>query len=393
MVIRFAMKKIIMIYNFIKLQLCLLTAFAILTSLAFSPENSNTIFNVIHATTLSSQSSSVNPSLSGSLQQAQQGLQSSLNNQINQIFENMTQDINKNNFSNNKAMDSLSSLNIYKKHGNATLNTLHNTESKEVRVGDIDVAYKIFGKGEPLLLISGFWMTMNGWDPVVLDRLSLNHTIIIFDNRGIGNTSIGSKTPSIQQFANDTAGMLNALGIKKPVDVLGYSMGGYIAQELALLHPEKIKHLIIYASSCGGRESLPPQVNKEVGMSITSGNASAEILGSTLFPKKWIESHIDFISNNLAEDMAKVSKESLQHHYTAISNWSGTCNKIPGITKPTLIITGTKDITSPPINSLLLTEKIPGAWLVQMEGGGHGVIYQYPEKFSKIIEAFLETTN
>ena len=117
MVIRFAMKKIIMKYNFIKIQLCLLTAFAILTSLAFSPENSKSIFNVIDATTLSSQSSSANLSLSGSLQQAQQRLQSSINNQINQPFKTIIQDINKNNFGNNKSIDDLSSLNSTNKQG------------------------------------------------------------------------------------------------------------------------------------------------------------------------------------------------------------------------------------------------------------------------------------
>jgi hypothetical protein len=70
---------------------------------------------------------------------------------------------------------------------------------KKVHVGDIDIAYKMFGKGEPLLLIPGFSQTMDMWDPVVLDRLSSNHTVIIFDNRGIGKTTAGNKTWSIEQ--------------------------------------------------------------------------------------------------------------------------------------------------------------------------------------------------
>jgi hypothetical protein len=134
----------------------------------------------------------------------------------------------------------------------------------KVKVGDIDVSYKIFGKGQPLLLIPGFSQTMDMWDPIVLNNLSSNHTVIIFDNRGIGNTSAGIKSPSIQQFANDTAGLIDVLGIKKPVDILGLSMGGFIAQELTLLHPEKVNRLIIHASSCGGKESLPPQVSPDV---------------------------------------------------------------------------------------------------------------------------------
>jgi hypothetical protein len=93
--------------------------------------------------------------------------------------------------------------------------------TKIVKVNDIEVAYKIFGRGESLFLVPGFSMTMDMWDPIVLYMLSSNHTIIIFDNRGIGSTTAGIKTPSIQQFANDTAGLIDVLGIKKPVDILG----------------------------------------------------------------------------------------------------------------------------------------------------------------------------
>jgi alpha/beta hydrolase family protein len=141
-------------------------------------------------------------------------------------------------------------LNSRYDNSNANSADAQNIQAKKVHVGDIDIAYKIFGKGDPLLFIPGFSQTMDMWDPIVLDKLSSNHTIIIFDNRA----------PSIPQFANDAAGLIDALGIKKPVDILGLSMGGLIAQDLALLHPEKVNRLIIHASSCGGKESLPPQV-------------------------------------------------------------------------------------------------------------------------------------
>jgi pimeloyl-ACP methyl ester carboxylesterase len=124
-----------------------------------------------------------------------------------------------------------------------------------VKVGDIDISYKIFGKGEPLLLIPGFSMTMDMWEPIGLDKLSSNHTIIIFDNRGIGKTTAGNKTPSIQLFVDDTAGLIDALGIRRPVDILGLSAGGFVAKEITLLHPEKVNRLIIYSSTCGGKEA------------------------------------------------------------------------------------------------------------------------------------------
>jgi pimeloyl-ACP methyl ester carboxylesterase len=233
---------------------------------------------------------------------------------------------------------------------------------------------------------------MDMWDPTVLNRLSSNHIIIIFDNRGIGKTTAGNKSPSIQQFANDTAGLLDALGFRRPVDILGLSMGGFIAQELTLLHPEKVNRFIIHASSCGGKESLPPQVSPEVMTRMISGNATIDVFASTLFPKEWIIEHTDYIQKNIALPMDKVSKQSLQLQFEATSKWAGTCNRLSTITKPTLVITGTEDITSPPVNSLRIAEKIPGAWLVQIRGGGHGVMFQYPEEFTAVLETFLSVS-
>src|ERR671928_1002580 len=108
---------------------------------------------------------------------------------------------------------------------------VQNIPAKKVHVGDIDIAYKIFGKGDPILLINGYTHSMDNWDPTLLERLASNHTVIIFNNRGIGNTTSGENRFSIAQFANDTAGLLDVLEIKQ-ADILGYSMGGFIAQEL-----------------------------------------------------------------------------------------------------------------------------------------------------------------
>jgi pimeloyl-ACP methyl ester carboxylesterase len=123
-----------------------------------------------------------------------------------------------------------------------------------------------------------------------------------------------------------------------------------------------------------------------------SGNASADTFLSTLFPKEWIREHTDYIQKNFVFPMSKVSKESLKLQFEATSKWSGACNRIPSITKPTLVITGSEDITSPPANSIMIAEKIPGAWLVQIQGGGHGLMYQYPHQFTAVLETFLSIT-
>src|ERR687889_1794103 len=127
---------------------------------------------------------------------------------------------------------------------------------EKVRVGDIDVAYKMFGKGEPILLFNGASDGMDAWDPSFLTGISSNHTIIVFDQRGIGNTTAGSKPYTMQLLANDTAGLLDALKIPK-ANVMGYSLGGHIAQAFTISHPEKVNRLILVATMCGGKDSIP----------------------------------------------------------------------------------------------------------------------------------------
>jgi pimeloyl-ACP methyl ester carboxylesterase len=279
---------------------------------------------------------------------------------------------------------------------------LDNIETKKVRVGDIDVAYKIFGKGKPLLLIAGFSMTMDMWDPNMLNRLSSNHTVVVFDNRGIGQTTTGNDPQkfSISQFANDTAGFLAAMrsdgrgsgsnnsNHNQPIDLLGLSLGGFIAQEFALTYPDKVDRLILLVSSCGGKESIPPQLSPEAFRSMVSGNASKDLFLSTLFPKEWINENIDYIEKNFVFPMGKISPQNLLLQSQAAGNWEA-CDRLSNISDPTLVVAGTEDITAPPANSVMMAERIPGAWLVQIRGGGHGLIFQYPNEFSEILETFL----
>src|SRR5829696_9458199 len=142
----------------------------------------------------------------------------------------------------------------------AETQALDDMPSQKVRVGDINIAYKQLGNvtDNPIVLITGASTTMDMWSPTLLKELSSNYTVIIFDNRGTGESTAGTKEFSISQFANDTVGLIEALKIDK-ADVLGWSMGSFIAQELALTNPDKVGNLIIYASSCDGEEAEPPR--------------------------------------------------------------------------------------------------------------------------------------
>lgn len=273
---------------------------------------------------------------------------------------------------------------------NTNIDKLDNiSSSKHVKVGDIDISYTIFGKGDLILLINGYSLSKNGWDPTFLKELSANHTVIIFDNRGVGNTTAGSKNFTIEQFAADSAGLLDALDIPK-FDVLGFSMGGMIAQQLTLNFPDKVDDLIIYASSCGGNQSIPP--SKQIQQQITELTGSAEDIKKRfiplLFNPNWIEQNPDYMKKFASFELPPIG--ILQKQGEAIFSWKGTCDQLRDISRDTLMVTGTDDILLPSANSIILTENIPGAWLAQFKEGGHGVMYQYPEKLSAIVNTFLD---
>ena len=239
---------------------------------------------------------------------------------------------------------------------------------------------------------------MDMWSPTLLKELSSNHTVIIFDNRGVGQSTVGTKEFSINQFANDTIGLLDALKIKH-ADILGFSVGSFIAQEIALKNPNRVNNLILYASSCGGKNAVPPRpevLQAVSAISNTSLTAQQKIdrITSTLFPSEWFKANPNY-QRYIPTSKEPVSFEIIQMQQQATVSWfsMGTCNALSKITQPTLAIVGTDDMWTPAANSLMIAEKVPGASVVQIKGAGHGLMYQFPDKFSKVVSTFLQIAN
>ena len=270
----------------------------------------------------------------------------------------------------------------------------------------------MFGKGEPILLFNGASDGMDAWDPSFLTGLSSNHTVIAFDQRGIANTTVGSKPYIPEQLANDTAGLLDALKIPK-ADVMGYSLGSWLAQQLTIMHPDKVNSLILVASSCGGKDHTPKppeliklqseMVNKSLNNIPFTTEEIKSIVAASLGPA-WIKLHpesLDVPANitslqqmkpglppEIADNQNKIGK-----HWEDNPTWSGTCDELAKLNKPTLVITGTDDnMYMPHVNSLTIAEKIPGAWLVQVKNAGHAIMDQYPAEVAEILNTFLSTS-
>ena len=269
---------------------------------------------------------------------------------------------------------------------------LDNMPSQHIKVGDISIAYKQIGKADakPIVLITGGGATMDMWNPLLLEKLiSANYRIIIFENRGVGESTVGTKEFSISQFANDTSGLLDALRISK-ADVLGWSLGGFIAQQLALTYPNKVDNLILYATSCGGANDkpTPPELIQIVtNSSLSPQERMQKVLPFLFLPASWFKAHPDYL-NYFHIPRETTPYQILQKELKAATTWTGTCNVLSNITQPTLVIVGADDDAAP--DSLTLAEKIPGSWLIRIGTAGHGLMYQHPDVFNRLLITFLE---
>lgn len=264
-------------------------------------------------------------------------------------------------------------------------------ETRFARVGDIDVGYRVMGKGHPLLMITGYGATMDLWDPSIIRDLASRYRVILFDNRGMGSTTASDRPFTIGVFAEDTLGLLDALRIDK-AHVLGWSMGTFIALELALKHPDRVSKLILYGGSCGWRGDGVVPAKPEVSAALmdlsgTDEERAGRLVG-ILFPEEWLKAHPDFLGG-LPQPRTNISRASVARQGEAIETWKGVCRSLDRVVQPTLIITGTGDLVIPPANSLMMASKIPGSWLVRLPGG-HSNMYQYPRVFSRSILAFLD---
>ncbi|PKM60455.1 MAG: alpha/beta hydrolase [Firmicutes bacterium HGW-Firmicutes-4] len=259
-----------------------------------------------------------------------------------------------------------------------------------VRVEDINMSYRIYGDGYPLLLIMGYGGTMNLWEERFLRSLSKKYKVIVFDNRGMGETSSGHKDFTIEQFAEDTYELMDALMIER-AHVLGWSMGASIAQELALNHPEKVNKLILYASLCHP-EIFPPEpkvisrLENTLGIPFEKGYEWLRLI----FPANWIKNNQDRIREIFHRPLGSMNPDSIRKQAEAINSWEGSCNRIPFLQHDTLVIDGKEDFILPSENAAYLASKLPNSKLILIAEAGHGLMFQNPDKFTLIVNLFLD---
>ena len=248
------------------------------------------------------------------------------------------------------------------------------------------------GTGPPLLVLNGFAATIADWDPSFIDGLASFNELILLNNRGIGGSTDNGQPFDIGKLADDAAIVIETLGFER-TSVIGWSMGGFIAQALALQYPERVDKLILLSTDSGGIEADLASAAVWSKLIDTSGtpHEQARRLLFLLFPNDVVESFYRKFGDIIAAARAQLSPEVLKRQAVAMDAWhsSGVANQLRQIRGPVLIATGTEDIVIPPSNALKLVNTIPGAWLAQFPRSGHAFIAQYPQAAAELINNFL----
>jgi pimeloyl-ACP methyl ester carboxylesterase len=251
--------------------------------------------------------------------------------------------------------------------------------------------YEMVGQGEPLVMIRGLGSNADHWYPQ-LPVLSKHYQVLVFDNRGIARTSDVEGPYSIRGMAEDTIGLMDAAGFEK-AHILSLSMGGMIAQEIALTYPQRVKGLILCVTHCGGGKQVPPteEISNIFNAMIQEGTDEAKMAASAvLFAPETLEKRPELAAQYAEVSLRQpVPAEILTKQLNAAQDFD-TWDRLPQITAPTLLLGADQDVLIPLENSEILAGRIPNAELVIVKGGGHQVLIEQADACNQAILNFLK---
>jgi len=266
--------------------------------------------------------------------------------------------------------------------------------TKFVEADGIRYAYRRFGKAGtvPLLFLGYFNSNMDAWDPAVTNSVAADHEVILFDNAGVGAS--GGETPyTVMEMSQHCVAFCNALGLKA-IDVVGFSLGGMIVQQLALDHPRLFQRLILLGTAPRGGEGMTfTELSPE-----EQADPVAFLLGAFFTPSDASQAagrqYMKRLEFRKEDRDLPVSRNSAVAQLAAIKGWgtvpaTGRYATLKNITQPTLIVHGNKDIVVAPVNALILAEHLPSAQLIVYSDSSHGAHYQHAKLFLEHVKLFL----
>jgi pimeloyl-ACP methyl ester carboxylesterase len=250
------------------------------------------------------------------------------------------------------------------------------------------VGYREIGHGAPIVLIMGLDGTMDSWSPSFVDALAANHLVIVFDNAGVGKTA-PLPDLSVPAMAGQTSALISALGLVRPA-VFGWSMGGMIAQALAVLHPSQVGKLVLAATQAGTGKAAP--VPPAAQAALLSGGVLAIL--SVLFPRGHAAAARAYALSLLQyPGLYGVTAPVRAAQVSAVEGWLAghdqAGHEVGAIAAPTLVADGTLDALDPVANAHQLASLVPRAQLALYPGAGHAFWSQDQAEFVPRLEGFL----
>jgi pimeloyl-ACP methyl ester carboxylesterase len=261
----------------------------------------------------------------------------------------------------------------------------------------VDYAYRETGDGVPLVLLQHFRGNLDNWDPALVDALAANRRVVAFDNAGVG-ASTGMTPTSVARMAHDALAFLDALDIGK-ADLLGFSIGSFVAQEIALIRPALIRRLVLASSAprgAAGMHGWAPAVIEAVGQKIPNPAGVLEIFYAPTATSR--EAGKQAFARMAARETDKdqpTGWQTRQAQYDAVCQWGvpdhALLQRVSAIEMPVYIANGERDPMILPHYSYLLAGLIPQAKVKIYPDAAHGFLFQHHAEFAADVLAFLDT--
>ena len=268
---------------------------------------------------------------------------------------------------------------------------------ERVDAAGTSIAWASVGSGPALLLLNGTGSPMAEWDPALIAGLAKDRRVLVFDYPGLGGSGPAPSRITFSAMADWTAELIDALGLDRP-DVLGWSMGGFIAQQLAIRHPDAVRRLVLAGTNPGGRHAvLGPDWVQEAD---SDANGSIDTYLKTNYPATACAQQAgrEFVRRlTRAVNSGRYPDESTPARtYNAMVRaedlWlarSANEQDLATITAQTLVVTGDSDVITPPANSRVIADRIPDATLRLVVGAGHSFLFQQPARVARMVLDFL----
>ena len=271
--------------------------------------------------------------------------------------------------------------------------------NESIQIDGDSFSYRRFGNEQtdapPLVFLQHFRGNLDSWDPALVDRLAQDREVILLDNRGVGG-STGVVPDNVHDMARDALAFIDALGLEE-VDILGFSLGGYVAQELTLLRPHLVRRLVLAGTAPQGGPDLHRWSDTVFALATADQPTADDLLSLFFSPSEESRAkgaeYLQRAYQRQADRDAPTDLATRDAQLAAITAWgipdTSKLDRLAGITQPTLVANGDDDRMMHTANSRLLAERLPNAELRIYPDANHGFLDQYPEQFADDVAEFL----